>query len=448
MAGSSNLQKKFQSQQEKNGLKLRTLDEKTDISLLDIFHKHFSRTPSDLYQQLSNHKTKLDELKKKKILKLDQFELLFPTSKETHSNKFDATLTFLLIRTLCGYEKPSTGWDSEPKDDDVSEIAQAIRLKLLRNQSRHSRLSISTAEYKVLFNRRMKPLLALGHKKDDLLDLMPTFQYDVPKEKNDFIGREDEIAKIVNDFGVDQSNLLTNNQSNSATSNQSNAATNNQSNSATNNQSNTATNNQSNTATNNQSNAATSNQSNAATNNQSNAATNNQSNSATNNQLNTATNNQSNAATSNQSNTAPNNQSNAAINNQSNKYVNNQLNVVIAGIPGAGKSELANMFYHKHKSHYDHVIWVNMDNKDNTFSNIAKILQFRDRSNNKVIAHLLKDYFKGENLLCIFDNCTNIESLSHLLDISKHDIITTQIREWSRMMAVMTSLNFKHGPRR
>ena len=168
MAGSTaSSQKKIQNQQEKNGLKVRTLDEKTDIYLLNIFHKHFSRDPQLLYQELLKRKTKLDELKNKKILKEDQYQLLFPSSsKETFSDKFDTTLTFLLIRTLCDYKKPPTGWDSEPKDDDVSDIAQAIRLKLERNKSRHGRLSIATAEYKDIYNRRIKPLLALGCPQD------------------------------------------------------------------------------------------------------------------------------------------------------------------------------------------------------------------------------------------------------------------------------------------
>ena len=154
MAASTSSQKKFQNQQEKNGLKVRTLDEITDKYLLDIFHKHFPRDPKLLCQELSlpKNKTKLDDLKnKKKILKKDQYQLLFPSSRETLSERFDTTLTFLLIRNLCGYKKPSTGWDIEPNVDNLSEIAQAIRLKLERNKSRHGRLPIATSEYKDIY---------------------------------------------------------------------------------------------------------------------------------------------------------------------------------------------------------------------------------------------------------------------------------------------------------
>ena len=377
MAASTSSQKKFQNQQEKNGLKVRTLDEITDKYLLNIFHKHFPRDPKLLCQELSlpKNKTKLDDLKnKKKILKKDQYQLLFPSSRETLSERFDTTLTFLLIRNLCGYKEPSTGWDTEPNGDNLSEIAQAIRLKLERNKSRHGRLPIATSEYKDIYNRRMKPLLELGCPKDELSDLMPTFQYDIPKETKDFIGRHNEINKIAKIFDIYQMTAATNSQSNATTSNQSNSIT--------------------------------ASQSNATTSNQSNSTTTSQSNAATSNQSNSTTTSQSNATTSNQS------------------------NVVITGIPGTGKSELANMFYHKHTSFFDHVIWINMDNKDLALSNIAKILQFHDTSNNKIIAHLLKDYFKGENILCIFDNCTHIES--YLLDITKYNIITTQTQHWNQ----------------
>ena len=316
----SRAEKKFQSQQEKNGLKVRRLVEKTDNAVLILFHKHFSSDPKELYQELLKQKNKLDNLKTKKKLKEDQYQLLFPNSQETHSDKFDTTLTFLLIRTLCGYTPPSTGWDIEPDNNDVSEIAQAIRLKLARNISQHSRLSISTQEYKKLFNLFSKPLLALGQNKDDLLDLLPPFEYDIPKETGDFIGRENELKQIWNLLSVNQSRP-----SNNST---------------------------------------------------------------------------------------------------------NQSNVVITGIPGSGKSELANMFFHKNKSEFDHVIWLDMDNKDVVLENIAKILQFDEKKNAKVICHRLKDYFEGENLLFIFDNCTDIQSLTDLVKISKHNIITTQINKW------------------
>ena len=109
MAASTSSQKKFQNQQEKNGLKVRTLDEITDKYLLNIFHKHFPRDPKLLCQELSlpKNKTKLDDLKNKKILKKDQYQLLFPSSRETLSQRFDTTLTFLLIRNLCGYKAVS-----------------------------------------------------------------------------------------------------------------------------------------------------------------------------------------------------------------------------------------------------------------------------------------------------------------------------------------------------
>ena len=53
MAASTSSQKNFQNQKKKNGFKVRALDEITDKYLLNIFHKHFSRDPKLLYQELS-----------------------------------------------------------------------------------------------------------------------------------------------------------------------------------------------------------------------------------------------------------------------------------------------------------------------------------------------------------------------------------------------------------
>ena len=114
-------QTKYPTQQQKNGFKQQLLREKSTKCLQDLFHQTFSRNPATLFQELSQkvNKDKLDKLKKKGVLKDDQYDLIFPPSQQTDSEKFDITLLFLLIRTLCGYKKPSNGWDKEP---DVTEL--------------------------------------------------------------------------------------------------------------------------------------------------------------------------------------------------------------------------------------------------------------------------------------------------------------------------------------
>ena len=128
--------KAFISREHKNRTDLNVLLEKGQEYLLRIFHTQFPTSQTDLYNELLKHQQTLKKLRPK-IIKKDQWDLLYPASKQTDSSKFDITLTFLLIRQLCGYKAPSTGWDNEPDATDRSVIANCIRIKLFRNRFNH-----------------------------------------------------------------------------------------------------------------------------------------------------------------------------------------------------------------------------------------------------------------------------------------------------------------------
>uniref|UniRef100_A0A7M5VD81 NB-ARC domain-containing protein n=1 Tax=Clytia hemisphaerica TaxID=252671 RepID=A0A7M5VD81_9CNID len=319
------LQTKYPTQQQKNGFKQQLLREKSTTCLHNLFHQKFSRNPVTLYQELSQtkHKKELDKLKKKGVLKNDQYDQVFPQSQQTDSTQFDITLLFLLIRTLCGHKVPSNGWDKEPDVNDIDDIANALRLKLERNRMQHGQLSISTVEYRKSFRYLEKTLLALGCPQNELNDLLPLFEYDLPPANKNFIGRQNKLGEIYKHLNV-----------------------------------------------------------------------------------------------------------------------NNKSNVVISGIPGVGKSELAKQYYVINKTNYDHVIWVNVDNIEDTFTNIASILRFHDKTNVKIIVNLLKTYFTNERVLYIYDNCTDIDQLTNYLDLSQHNIVTTQIKHWGQGFEVVPLENW------
>ena len=120
--------KAFVSREDKNRRDLNVLLEKGQEYLLGVFHTNFPRNQTDLYNELLKHRPKLQNLYPN-IIKEDQWDLLYPSSKQPDSSKFNITLTFLLIRQLCGYKAPSTGWDNEPDVTDCSVIANCIRVK-------------------------------------------------------------------------------------------------------------------------------------------------------------------------------------------------------------------------------------------------------------------------------------------------------------------------------
>ena len=160
----ASVQPKYPTQEHKNRNNLNLLQEKSEEFLLVVFHQHYPRNENDLYKALSSPREKgiLEKLKKKKVLKDDQYNLIYPSTKKTDSTKFDVTLTFLLIRSLCGYKEPATGWDNEPVLTDSSVIADCIRLKLARNKINHGPTQVSTPEYKALYNRIKAPLVSLS----------------------------------------------------------------------------------------------------------------------------------------------------------------------------------------------------------------------------------------------------------------------------------------------
>ena len=94
--------------------------------------------PANLHAALKTNLTTLQALKKKKILSKNQWNLLFPPGgAPPDAKQFDITLTFLLIRNICGILPPASGWNSEPPAADKSFEANLVRVKFFRNELGH-----------------------------------------------------------------------------------------------------------------------------------------------------------------------------------------------------------------------------------------------------------------------------------------------------------------------
>ena len=107
--------------------------------------------------------------------------------------------------------------------------------------------------------------------------------------------------------------------------------------------------------------------------------------------------------------------------------------VVIAGIPGIGKSELASQYCQKYGDEYDHIIFINSDSYEESFKDIAKILELQNSTDTKVIIKLLEEYFKKEKVLFIYDNITDTNALVNVLIENFKNIITSQIQIWGTL---------------
>ena len=119
-------------------------------SLLQILHNTandpiYDGLPTDshlLYQELQTiHLNKINTLKRRRILKQDQIDLIFPLNdNKTDSSKFDITLICILIRNCCnGLPPPLNGWDDKkPPAHDPSIAANVIRAREWRNYVHHT----------------------------------------------------------------------------------------------------------------------------------------------------------------------------------------------------------------------------------------------------------------------------------------------------------------------
>ena len=121
---------------------------------------------------------------------------MYPSNKRTDSKRFDSSLLFLLIRNLCKYKCPSTGWKNEPDGTDTTVIADCIRLTIGRNRIQHDVLSITTSQYKTLYSYLRDPLLRLESSEEVIASLLPSLRFDVPQVSQSFVGREAELDAI------------------------------------------------------------------------------------------------------------------------------------------------------------------------------------------------------------------------------------------------------------
>ena len=90
--------------------------------------------PENLYTVLAANKPTLQSLRARRIINPTQWGKLFPAIPNSVSkHSFDTTLLMILLRNLCGFTAPLTGWDAMPAVTDLSREADIARVKYFRN---------------------------------------------------------------------------------------------------------------------------------------------------------------------------------------------------------------------------------------------------------------------------------------------------------------------------
>ena len=124
--------------------------------------------PSTLHGALTssrNHRT-LQALYRgrKKILTLTQWRKLYPVRSRVTSARFDITLLTVLLRNICGFSPPATGWDNLPPPAATSTADDIARVKYYRNTvyGHADQASVDDAGFKTYWHEIREALVRLG----------------------------------------------------------------------------------------------------------------------------------------------------------------------------------------------------------------------------------------------------------------------------------------------
>jgi len=139
-------------------------------ALRDTFDK--VHPPSTLHGVLSSHKPTLQPLytgvigkkKVKKVLNPTQWGKLYPVHSPVTSACFDITLLTVLLRNICGFSCPATGWDSLPPPTDTSIADDIARVKYYRNAvyGHANQASVDDASFNTYWQEIREALERLG----------------------------------------------------------------------------------------------------------------------------------------------------------------------------------------------------------------------------------------------------------------------------------------------
>ena len=168
-----------------NGAKLNSLliDGGTMVlrNIFDGYHP-----PAKLQANLNANYGTLKNLLRRKVLKQRQWHLLFPRRGGTpDSKKFDITLLFLLLTSICGLSPPPSGWHTKPPASDTSVEANLARIKFFRNKLLHpTTTGVDTSTFSALWQEISAVLVALG---------LP--QAEIDRLKAEHCGEEDQREK-------------------------------------------------------------------------------------------------------------------------------------------------------------------------------------------------------------------------------------------------------------
>lgn len=156
------------SEEKTNGAKLYRLVVDGGTAALRIVFDHY-HPPALLAEDLRARRL---VLRKGRLALLNWEKLFPPDGSAPDPNKFDISLLFFLLTTICGLNPPHTGWHNKPPPSDFSLEANIARVKFYRNMCAHvSSSGVDTSTFDALWQDISTVLVDLGLDKTEIDNL-------------------------------------------------------------------------------------------------------------------------------------------------------------------------------------------------------------------------------------------------------------------------------------
>lgn len=157
--------------------------------------------PAKLHQALVSNRQILQRLRRKRILRSRQWNMLYPTTHSAgKSEEFDITLLLVLLRQICGLPPPATGWNNLPHALDKSVEANIARVMFYRNSLLRyaSCSSVDDPTFDALWLEISDALIGLGVDADTINEL---------KTESIYPDVEEHRQKLLKEWRKDEDNI-------------------------------------------------------------------------------------------------------------------------------------------------------------------------------------------------------------------------------------------------
>ncbi|XP_066933324.1 uncharacterized protein [Clytia hemisphaerica] len=137
---------------QERGFRCQVLLGKLDHQLRErIYKKLNTRDPAKLFQFFQSHKATIDKLRKKNVIKDEQYKLLLPSSGMVYFDQFDSTLLFFVTREFFG--------------ENMKDLIK------IRNRIQHGGTKVSLPEFNAILSDAEPHLLQIGLSKAEFDDI-------------------------------------------------------------------------------------------------------------------------------------------------------------------------------------------------------------------------------------------------------------------------------------